>query len=603
MLKTHPPTLAANRWQSDVRAITKALVAIPTISPDPVGEMACAREIAAQLQAGTGLEANFWPTGDGRVNVACLLRGEATPNHGRTVLLMGHFDTVGVDEFRALDPQNSGHIAFDPDRLRTALLTKLSQGRTSYEEDVWQDIREVDEHGEPVWLFGRGACDMKSGVAINIALMRQLWQQRDQLAGNVLFLACPDEETESRGARTAVSHLLDWREAENLNYLGLINTDYAAPRNPHDDGRSIYSGTVGKLLPAFYILGVPTHVGEPFRGLDAGQIAAELVRRINLNSDLCDRWVREDEANPGNMQIEIGVPPITLQVRDLKSEYNVQTAAESFVYANWLTYTTSPAQALQVMMAEATAALREALAQRNQQYQRFTQSGAQPEQYTPQVLSYADLCQRVRHALGWQDDVLAFEQLLNTLATEIDEALLAHETHMGHGGEDEVSGTQLHLAYTADLRTKSRLLVSKLIRYANLHGPAIVVFFAPPYYPHVQPRKNELTDAFRHLLNQPNSPKVSLQGFYPYISDLSFVCLDDGIQENIDELMDNMPTFNRGYRLDFEAIRALNLPVLNFGSWGKDAHGLYERVHMPYSFQTVPQLIYKAIKRTMSNEQ
>lgn len=597
MLSSPTPTIAHGRWLAEVRQLTEMLVSVPTISPDTHGEMECAHLISQLLARDTSLHPMLWETGDGRANVACLLTGTHAANTGQTVVLMGHFDTVGVKEFMSMDPDNSGQIAFHPNRLRDVLTSKLAKSRTPDEEEVWQDLNEQEE-GEWAWLFGRGVCDMKSGVAINIALMRHFWQQRAQLAGNVLFLACPDEENESMGARSAVPYLRELRDDSHLTYLGLINTDYAAPRNAQDNGHSIYSGTVGKLLPSFYILGVPTHVGEPFRGVDAGQIAAELVRRVNLNTDLCDRWVREDGEQAGKMHMEVGVPPITLKVRDLKSEYNVQTAAEAFVYINWLTYTTTPAEALAAMMHEARTAVQNTLQQRNEQYERFTLSGQLPTQYQPQILSYEELCQRVRVALGWQDDPLSFSQLLHTIAADLDQELTVHQ--------HDALRVALRLDYTADLRTKSRLIVEQLIRYANLQGPAVVVYFSPPYYPHVHPTANPLTHAFRHILRGRHAvgtdTHMHIQGFYPYISDLSFVCLDDNIQENLPRLIDNMPVFNHGYTLDFDAMQALRLPVMNLGPWGKDAHGLYERVHMPYSFETVPQLIYEAIEQVIGGQ-
>lgn len=585
-------------WLPEVRRFTEALMSIATISPDAAGENECAALIADLLSEGNGLQPEMWLTNDGRANVACLLVGEHPQATKQTILLMGHYDTVGVKEFKALDPLTNGRIAFAPAQLRAVLTQKLSHSRTTDEEEVWQDLNEKVD-GEWAWLFGRGSCDMKSGVAINIALMRHLWTIRQHLCGNVLFVACPDEENESTGVRAAVQRLLDARDEYNLDYLGLINTDYAAPRNRTDDGRSIYVGTVGKLLPAFYILGVPTHVGEPFRGVDAGQIAAEIVRRVNLNTELCDRWVREDPENEKEMRMETGVPPITLKVRDLKSGYNVQTAAEAFVYINWLTYTTTPAEALEVMMNEARQALKATLDHRNEQYQLFNKGGDLPTQFEPRVISYAQLCQMVREVHGWAADDLAFEHLLNNLAQEIDFELNEH-SHDDHR-------IAMQLGYTADLRTKSRLLVSRLIRLAGLQGPTIIVFFAPPYYPHVHPVETPITEAFKSLLRDKRAagiePGVHLQGFYPYISDLSFVRLDDEIQEQVGALSDNMPVFNRGYTLDFEAMRDLNLPVMNFGPWGKDAHGLYERVHMPYSFETVPQLIFEAVTRVLVENQ
>ena len=35
-------------------------------------------------------------------------------------------------------------------------------------------------------------------------------------------------------------------------------------------------------------------------------------------------------------------------------------------------------------------------------------------------------------------------------------------------------------------------------------------------------------------------------------------------------------------------------PVVNIGPWGRDYHQKWERVHMPYAFDVLPDLIYEA---------
>jgi arginine utilization protein RocB len=56
------------------------------------------------------------------------------------------------------------------------------------------------------------------------------------------------------------------------------------------------------------------------------------------------------------------------------------------------------------------------------------------------------------------------------------------------------------------------------------------------------------------------------------------------------------------FGVPFDLIRELNCDVANIGPWGKEAHGRGERVHMPYSFETVPQLIHNVILRLLGTE-
>lgn len=596
----------AKQWFNSIHRLTEQLVAISTISPDVQGESECADLILTLLTEGdVSLEPHLWPTDDGqRHNVACLLHGCHPANRGQTIILLGHYDTVGIEEFRTIDPNAYDVVAFSSAQIRTRLKRKAQLPPA-----VQHDLQEQwcpQSQPEPVWMFGRGTLDMKSGLAALIAVMRQLWCERSQLAGNILFLACPDEENESAGILSAIAHLVRWREKYDLIYLGVINADYTAPRSNNDAERYIYTGTIGKLLPAFYILGDPTHVGEPFRGIDAGQIAATLLNRIHLNPNFSDTW--SDDVGGGE---ELTPPPTVLRIRDLKRGYNVQTSAEAFVYINWLTYTQSPQTVLDLLIHEAKQALCDVFHYRADAFTRFVGKEPQPEPYDVQVLTFADLVTRFRVLRGWtiapsdpRND--PFEMWLQRYINRI------HEDVGGHPGKEWFLKTRLSNRF--DSREFSRLIVFELIRELGLQGPAIVLFFAPPYYPHIRPQNNRITTAIKTILTQlddkeesplsqkfyaavpqPAATPIALRGYYPYISDLSFVWLDDTVAPQLDSLRDNMPLFRRGYWLDFEAMTRLNCSVVSIGPFGKDAHGLYERVHMPYSFEVVPQLIYETI--------
>lgn len=581
-----------HHWLRTVQTFTECLVSLPTISPDNTGEGACAEAIAHLLRDATDLAPQRWPTGDGRHSVACLLTGTHPANTGRTLILMGHYDTVGVTEFDTLTTSESEGLPFDPARLHTAFTRLLAEDTRPALDLVRDDLAACLPDGQPAWLFGRGALDMKSGMAAAIAVMRQLWTIRDTLAGNILFLACPDEEHESLGIRSALPRLLALRDQHRLTYLGVVNTDYVTddvttPAGQAENTHYVYAGTVGKLLVSFYIIGVPTHVGEPFRGVDANQIATALVQRINLNPQLSDRWT-------GNGQVETMLPPVTLRMRDLKAAYSVQTVQEALVCVNWLTCTQSPDGVLHQVRAEAQAALTTVLEQRAAHYRAFKgQPDAVPAPtYEPLALTFAELCDRVRAVKGWP------------LAGAPDDPLLALLDILAAGSEPlmtDFACPSHSPGSPPDLPERSRLMVQRLAREAGIQGPAVIVFFAPPYYPHLPPQDSALLNAVECQINRSDQP-IRLRPFYPYISDMSFVSLAAQAQAGLPALTANMPLFGRGYTLDFDAMRALGCPVVNIGPWGRDAHGLFERVYKPYAFEVVPQLIYDVSRELLCHD-
>lgn len=566
-----------SRWFDTVREMTEMLVAIPSVSPDAEAENRCAEKIREMLSVAS-LSPTFWDTNDGRKNIACLLKSEDPNNTGATIVLMSHFDTVGVEDFARFGDLN---LAFQPNELAKIMQSTLEQkdSLTSSEQSALTAL----QSGE--WMFGRGSVDMKSGVAVNIAIMREFARARengkrliDELAGNLLFLSCPDEETESTGILSAVPELLKLRDKENLNYLGVVNTDYTAPRDSNQDARFVYSGTVGKLLPSFYILGARTHVGEVYRGVDASHIAAELVSRINLSLEWVDSW----QGWLGGEEIaEVAPPPVALRMRDLKSSYNVETAGEAFVYFNWLTLTLAPDHAMTKMREAARAALEAVRLRQEESFKEFSRRGGQtrsPLKWQSVVFDYASLCEQTQAC--WNE-----------------------ENAGGDFAEWLKKRIEKYAALTTDRRELSRMIVAELAKVAKLGGPAVVAFFSPPYYPSIAPRENQVTRAMNAALAQQVEAPIQKRGFYPYISDLSYVQLESSVQ--IESLSKNMPLFGLknssgelASALDekkLEEIRALNCAVVNIGPFGSDAHGLYERVHMPYSFETVPQIIFETI--------
>ena len=144
------------------------LVAIDSINPDLIkggaGE-AQLSEFVADWCSGAGLEVEVDEVAKGRTNVIATARGSGG---GRSLMLNAHMDTVGI---QGMEKPFAGRIA---------------DGR----------------------LYGRGAYDMKSGLAaIMLAASRA---QKAGLAGDVILTAVCDEEVASIGtAAIAVARRAD----------------------------------------------------------------------------------------------------------------------------------------------------------------------------------------------------------------------------------------------------------------------------------------------------------------------------------------------------------------------------------------------------------
>jgi arginine utilization protein RocB len=487
-----------------------------------------------------------------RKNVLALLKGQKG-NSRKTVVLIGHIDTVGIEDYG-----NIKEYATYPEKLKDILRTK------ELDEDTSKDL----ESGE--WLFGRGIFDMKSGVAINMALLRHLSEKVDEMQGNILFLAVPDEEGNSKGMLSATEDLVRLAETHNLEYVAAIDTDYMAPRFPGDNKKYIYIGTVGKILPCFYIYGKETHVGQAFEGLDANLLASEILKEVDLAFDLCD--VVEGEAS---------TPPISLGQRDLKSEYSVQTVNEAYLYFNYSTHSSKPNEILEKLKVKAQKAFENVLKKLNEDYARYCQASGIP-------------CKK----LPWKPQVLTFKELYDEVKKETDGKIMEHLRNF----KDKLMEQKL------DDRIYCLQIVRELTRQWSNKNPAVVLFFAPPYYPHIYVKGQNEKE--KNLIMAVNSAvaevaarvpyKFEIKKFYPYISDLSYFSIPE--ERAVEALTDNMPGWGEIYSLPVECIRKLDVPVVNIGPYGKDAHKFTERVNIPYSFEVVPEIVEKTVRLLLEGE-
>lgn len=481
----------------------------------------------------------------GRKSVVATVKGKKG-NSNKTVVLIGHTDTVGISDYGELK-----EFATKPLELTEKLKS------VTIPEEAKVDLESGD------YLFGRGIFDMKFGVSTLMVLIEDITENLDDFEGNIVFAAVCDEEGNSAGMMSVVPELVRMQREEQFEYQAVIDTDYSAPRYVGDENRYIYIGTVGKLMPSFFVVGKETHVGEPYKGLDPNQITSEITREINLNMEYCD--VAEGE---------VSLPPITLRQQDLKTEYSVQVARNSYVYFNYATHTSTPDEVMDKMLKASQKAFNRVVDDLNKQYKVYCEMSDYPYEklpWKPRVISYKDLLEKVRKEKGEELDKM-IEKLTNELLSDenIDQRDFALKmTEAVHGMWSD-------------------------------KDPIIVVYFSPPYYPHIyvegtEDKDKKLIDAVDDAIaNASDKFKIVRKKFYPYISDLSYAAApkEDSV---ISALKGNMPGFGKSYDLPIEDMQILDLPVVNIGPFGKDAHKFTERLEKDYSFNVVPGIVYDTI--------
>ena len=137
-------------------AVLADLVSIPSTNPGAF-ESDVARRVAEYF-GDTPVDAELVESLPGRHSVGAILRGRGD---GPTLILNGHLDTVPIDD-----------------------------------ETEWTS----DPFGAEVrdgYMYGRGACDMKAGLATQIGVAHHLAAQLDRLAGSfVLHFAVGEERAE-----------------------------------------------------------------------------------------------------------------------------------------------------------------------------------------------------------------------------------------------------------------------------------------------------------------------------------------------------------------------------------------------------------------------
>jgi arginine utilization protein RocB len=408
---------------------------------------------------------------------------------------------------------------------------------------------------------------MKCGVATLMTIVEAISDDVKNFEGNIVFAAVCDEEGNSGGMLSVVPELVNLEKKEEFEYLAVIDTDYSAPRYDGDNTRYIYVGTVGKLMPSFYIVGSEAHVGDPFKGLDPNHISSAIAVEMDFNTKYCD----EAEG-------EVTVPPISLRQQDLKPEYSVQTAKTSHLYFNFSTHSSTPDQMMDKVIDGANLAFKKVIDSLNVEYKK-----------------YCDFNEFPYEKLPWEPRVMSYEQLYEKVkeekCEEVDKVIKQLE-------EELLDNPNI------DERAFALKMVETLHNMWSDKNPVVIAYYSPPYYPHIyvkgeSPLEKKLLNVVNEVIEETETDyDIKMKKFYPYISDLSYAAAPR--EENaIGSLKNNMPGFGTKYNLPIEEMQKLNLPVVNIGPFGKDAHKFTERLEKDYSFNVAPKLVYQTIVKLL----
>lgn len=233
-----------DRVLSEAVELTRELVRIPSMNP-PGGEDAVA-DFVQDLLGEAGIDSERVPLEEGRSSVVARIPGKESG----AIVLCGHLDTVRADE---------REWSFSP------FAAKLESGR----------------------IYGLGAADMKSGVAVILQIAREIARQGVAPERDIVLALTADEERTYRGAATvAESGLID--DAQFLLVL-------------EPSGGKGYIGQKGELWVEAAFAGRAAHGSVPELGMSAILPAARFVLSLH---EIAANW--ETVPGRGRTTLNIG---------------------------------------------------------------------------------------------------------------------------------------------------------------------------------------------------------------------------------------------------------------------------------------------------------
>lgn len=467
-----------------------------------------------------------------------------------TVVMMGHFDVVNAEVYGEAEP-----LAFTVGEELEAALAKKALNPAQ---------RADMESGE--WIWGRGVADMKGGLAIHLALFEQYAAQAQEgkLPGCLFFMGVPDEESYSAGMRAGAQILREFKRKYDLDFKLLVDPE---PTNLADGKQVMSIGSVGKSMPVVMVQGVTAHVGHCFNGISPLGMLSGIYLRTNGSLEFSDCY-----------EAEATMPPTWTNMRDMKHIYDVSIPYRASGYFTVLSFSTTPDQIMAKLKKISEEVFEEMVTKLNDTYQEFKKMNKfetrEKLHYDTLVLSFAELIDRLK-----KEDAAGFEAFYKEAYAEV--------------AEKTASGELNYPAATI-------ALMEKVLNYADIKQPLILLGFAPPYYPAVHSdliagKEGAGTDAYNFVkeASAAYGQEMNYENYFMGISDASYSAMDHPFDYNA--FSANTPMWGDLYSLDFEAIEEIGIPSVIYGPIGKEYHQWTERVNKKSLLEVVPAVTQQLI--------
>ena len=459
----------------------------------------------------------------------------------KTVILFHHHDTVDLEDYGPLAP-----IALDSEALVQAL--KDLDFRSEMQEDL----------NSRQWQFGRGSCDMKAALALQLGVLEAYASDPAGGQVNLLYLSVGDEESYSRGMRGALGLLCQLKDEFDLDYVLAVDSEPFEAGS--DKEKVLHIGTVGKLMPVVVAQGVLSHMKEPLKGINALSLLIAVASKLDLHPDLSDHALGERSPLPSWSYL-----------RDLKDQYDVSTVLHAAGYFSVLHLKKTPQELLQRIKELSQEAV-------DQFYVKYLslqdQAGQEHVISQPRVISYQELLDRCQKKEGF----LSFQEQCEQRAYQ-----------------DFLSG----ISY----QTIAIQQIQSFLEFLSEKNPLVVIGFAPPYYPSMNCRSlpntslkiDNLIDDYRYYLAS-RGLSLKVEEYFMGICDTSYCALEREL-ESYQVVLDSLAIPSQVYELDLANIAQIQVPAVNLGPWGKELHQRGERVFTEDLLDIIPSYLFGLLYR------